>query len=231
MHKESYSIHVGVPSQEVWQAEFGMSLAFMLTWSMKNRLVARSESERVEVMNVKGSILPYLREQLVKSAKERGATHLLFVDSDQTFPKDLIRRLLGWELPVVACNVATKQIPVQPTARLQGDTVGGEILYSNGQNGIEQVWRVGTGVMMLDMKVFDIIESPYFSMYWDEGVQQYRGEDWVLCEKLEEAGIPIFVDHSTSLKIGHCGLQIFTHDHIVTKQEYETVRNALESAA
>lgn len=231
MNKGSYSIHVGIPSQESWYAEFGMSLAFMLTWSMKNRLVARSSSERVEVINFKGSILPNLREKIVDSAKERGATHLLFIDSDQTFPKDLIRRLLGWELPVVACNIVTKKVPCAPTARLKGDHIGGEILFSNNQEGIEQVWRIGTGIMLIDMEVFNILEPPYFPMYWDEEANQYRGEDWVFCEKLEEAGIPIFVDHTTSLRVGHCGLQIYTHDFVVTNEEYKAVQDALSSAA
>lgn len=85
--------------------------------------------------------------------------------------------------------------------------------------------------MLIDMGVFDAIKPPYFSMYWDSTVGEYRGEDWVFCEKLENAGIPIFVDHTLSLRVGHCGMFEFTHDHVVTQEEYETVLKAFQSAA
>lgn len=227
-----YNVQVCVPSQEIWVAEFGLALTMMMSWSVGNRLVARSKSETASVISYRGSILPHLREKLVEMARKRGATHLLFVDSDQTFPKDTIRRLLGHHLPVVACNITVKQIPAVPTARLWKEgSPGGQVVYSNGVNGLQKVWRVGTGVMMIDMKVFDIVKAPYFSMYWDSEIGVYRGEDWVFCEKLEQAGIPIFVDHTLSLRVGHCGMYQYTHDLVVTKDEYETVREAFQSAA
>lgn len=227
-----YNVLIGVPSQSIWQAEFGMALASMASWSIQHRLVSRDAAEKFETFNMRGSVLPYLREHIVTHAREVEATHILFIDSDQTFPKDTIRRLLGHDQPVVAANIPTKTIPANPTARLKKEgNLGGEVLYSQGREGLQQVWRVGTGVMLVDMEVFDQIPRPYFPLRWCPELGQYHGEDWSFCEKVEEAGIPIFVDHTLSKHVGHVGTLTYTHDHVVTKKEYEDVRNALVSAA
>lgn len=228
MAEKRVSVMVGVPSTDLWAAEFGMCLGFMLSWSMKHQVLARSTSERVDVINFRGSILSDLRQKIVRYAQERNATHLLFLDSDQTFPKDLIRRLIGHEQPVVAANIPTKTLPATPTARLKDTTAGGTVIYSHEANGLQQVWRVGTGVMMIDMEVFEVLDSPFFPMQWDESVNQYRGEDWMFCEKLEQAGLPVFIDHTLSRYVGHCGSHIYTHKDIPTVAE---IKAKMEEAA
>ncbi len=58
---------------------------------------------------------------------------------------------------MVAANCATKLIPSTPTARQYDpmNLAGGQV-YSLPQNNlIEEVWRVGTGVMLINMIVFD----------------------------------------------------------------------------
>lgn len=229
MYRDRIHVLVGVPSQELWQAEFGMSLGFLLSWSVSNRLFSGSKKERVDVINYKGSILPQLREKIVEYALSINATHLLFVDSDQTFPKDVLRKLLGHELPVVAANIPTKTTPAAPTARRQAETPGGSLIHSHDKEGLEEVWRIGTGLMLIDMEIFKVLEPPYFSMYWDSQVEAYRGEDWVFCEKIQEAGFPIFADHTVSKQIGHLGVRKFTHDDIPPAEETLRVLQEQES--
>ena len=187
-----------------------MSLAGMCMRFMVERL-PWAKSQTLRVHNKRGSILPQLREELVREALSGGATHILFLDSDQTFPSDTLHRLLSWKLPFVACNVAIKTFPSVPTARAHDPSKAqGQLIYSTGP-GLERVWRVGLGVALIESRVFRAIEEPWFGIkYMPDGT--FMGEDWFLCEKVEAAGFPIHVDHGLSLQIGHIGDLEYVHD-------------------
>jgi hypothetical protein len=52
---------------------------------------------------------------------------------------------------------------------------------------------IGAGCVLIDMKVFDRIEEPYFE--WTQGrVKSGVSEDFYFFEKVRNAGIPIHVD-------------------------------------
>jgi hypothetical protein len=174
--------------------------------------------------NVRGSILPLIRQQLVDKAQEKKCTHILFIDSDMTYPPTLAWELLQHGLPIVAANCATKSLPSSPTARLESSSkFQGELCFTTpekGERGLEQVWRVGTGIMLIEMDVFDRMQKPYFPITFDEKHQYIVGEDWNFCKKADDLGIPIFVDHHLSLDVGHVGNYEFTQrDVLLTNPE------------
>ncbi|MBW2081588.1 MAG: hypothetical protein JRI39_00540 [Deltaproteobacteria bacterium] len=199
-------VMIGIPSYGMWDAEFGMCL-LGLVMDFLGGPVKGFEGQSLFVWKREGTILPALRHALVRKAQERECTHLLFLDSDQTFPPYALRRLLEWHKPVVACNVATKAEESYPTARQKsGRDPKGRVVYTfPDYAGLEQVWRVGTGVMLVDMDVFAQVEPPWFNLKFRGGVDDYQGEDWTFCEKLEMHGIPIYVDHGLSWEVGHRG--------------------------
>jgi hypothetical protein len=208
-------IVLAVPSGSFWHAQFAMSLMFLM-----NQMVARGISSSVS--NPRGSILPNLRHTAVQFALDNGATHVLFLDSDQTFPKETTEILLSHGKDVVAANIATKQFPSTPTARLRGDEVSGDPLYTTpkSQPRLQRVWRVGTGVMLIKTSVFRRVgPPPWFEVPWVEELGTYRGEDWFFCERLEKAGIPLFVDHALSLQVGHIGDCEYTHEMVPAPRE------------
>jgi hypothetical protein len=204
--KPDLLVHIGVPSTEEWHAKFGMSLVLMTAH------LAAVYGINFGVTNACGSILPILRRNIVRHAQRTKATHLFFVDSDQSFPTDIVPRLLAHDKAVVGCNVATKQFPSTPTARKEGPELYGKPVYSHDKAPpLEKVWRLGTGVLLVRMDVFDLIEEPWFEMRWEPELDSYRGEDWNFCEKLERAGVEIWVDHRLSLEVGHWGTMSFDH--------------------
>jgi len=211
MSKHLY-VMVGVPSTEVWTARFGMSLCSMVADFTSAPIEGYAE-QRIQVRNKKGSILPQLRYQLAKEALAAGASHLLFVDSDQSFPADTLRRLLEAKKPVVACNVVTKQYPFTPTARRKSEkNPTGEVVYTvPGGERYERVWRVGTGVMLIETYVFEVLPKPWFLDTYKPDVDDLGGEDWYFCSLLEQAGIWVYVDHELSWEVGHCGMQEYDH--------------------
>lgn len=206
------SVMIAIPSGSDWKADFGMSLAGLMA-SINRPLKNGKQIEMLRLWNTKGSILSRSRQTLVRKAQEDGVSHILFLDSDMTFPQWALHRLLDLELMCVAANCATKMLPSTPTARQYDPmNLAGEQVYSIPENNlVEEVWRVGTGVMLINMKVFDKVPSPWFDITWNEALQDYTGEDWNFCKKLQDSGIPIHVDHVLSQHIGHIGSYTFTH--------------------
>lgn len=205
-------VMIAIPSQNSWEADFGMSLAFMVNYATKNSVV-RSQQMAIQLHNHKGSILAQSRQRMVDIAIEGGATHLLFVDSDQTFPPDTLHRLLMANKKVVACNIATKMLPSAGTARMSD---GEPLVTREEDKGLVKVWRVGTGVMLIDLNLFkrEGMERPYFSQYWSEELGAYVGEDWAFCEMVEKSGCSIYVEQELSYEIGHVGKLNYNHSII-----------------
>ena len=210
---DNIRVVVGVPSGNTWNAKFGVDLVNLVA-SFTQKPVRGYRSQSLQVVNVRSSILSKNRLDLVNAAKQLRASHLLFLDSDQTFPRSVIHQLAQHNKLVVAANIPTKQIPANPTARaFEEGNPKGKLVYSDELAvGLERVWRVGTGVMLINMRVFDQLSGDLWSMKYLPEADTYQGEDWTFCQKCEESGIPIYVDHDLSKQIGHVGDYEFTHD-------------------
>lgn len=211
--KKHLKLLVGVPSGSHWLAQFGVDLgSLMVKFSMAQ--VPGYTSQEMRVSNVRSSILPKNRLDIIKAAKLAKVDFLLFLDSDHTFPADLPHRLIKHNKPIVALNCVTKSIPAQPTARLKKDgDEQGEVVYSDpGTTGLQQVWRVGTGVMLIRRDALEAIPHAAWQMVYREDGDTYQGEDWSFCAAAEALGIPILVDHDTSRMVGHVGNLEYTHD-------------------
>lgn len=206
---------VVVPSGSHWVADFATSLISLVA-EFANTPLTGYASHELRVANIKGSILPKSRLNGLKAAKAFEATHLLFLDSDHTFRPDLLRKLLKSGKDVVAANCVTKCIPGQPTARAfkEGDPQGTPVYSDPDKTGLQQVWRIGTGVMLLSKKAFMQIPHDAFAMLYKEEADTYQGEDWTMCEALEKAGVPLYIDHEVSRSVGHVGMLNFTHDYV-----------------
>lgn len=208
-------IFVAIPSTDLWRADFGMCLMGMVMDFLGGPKLEGVESPRLVVDKREGSLLPANRHKLVRMAQKQGCSHILFIDTDQTFPSTTLRELWGWHKDVVACNIATKREPSNPTARLKSRDSKGRVLYTlPGDLGLHPVWRVGCGVMMVDLGVFGRMNPPWFTVKYKGGVDDYQGEDWGFCECLELHGIPIYVDQGLSWRVKHQGKRDFGHDGV-----------------
>lgn len=213
-----FNLAIATPNTGNVIAEYALCLSQMLLALQKHRVKGYDINGAV-VFSKQTSILPKSRQELVRDAIAAKCSHLLFIDSDQVFPASTAHRLAMHGKPVVGCNIPTKMLPSTPTARTKGtDWYAGDVVYSNGKRGIEQVWRLGCGVMLIDLSIFTTLPKPWFNMEYRAEHDDFVGEDWFFCEQLERAGIPIFVDHELSLEIGHKGSYIFEHVDINVPQ-------------
>lgn len=215
------NLMIGFPSIGTWTSGFGMCLTAMVSHLLAHPVPGFRDPE-IRPMQVKGSILPRGRLNLVRGAQNRKCTHLLFIDTDQTFPKDTAHRLLQHGKQVVGCNIATKQIPASTTARQKSENFWGIPVYTDPNSPrLEKVWRLGAGIMLLDMRVFEKIGLGCFQILWIEAIQDYQGEDWSMCQALERTGVDIWVDHQLSDEVGHLGEYEYKHNVVGEKRMVE----------
>ena len=73
---------------------------------------------------------------------------------------------------------------------------------------------VGTGVMLIDLRVLIKCRSLGF-YYMERRIKRlYRRRLGFFCEKAQSLGIPVYVDMSLSKEIGHVGSFEFKHTHV-----------------
>lgn len=210
-----FRLGLSLPTLQMWDADFSISVINLYQYMMKVR-VPGYENQTLALLNRRSSMIPKSRQELVQDAIKQNCTHVLFIDSDQIFPPNIAHRLAKWNKSVIGCNIATKSqgnsIPTARRAPAEGEWWGGHIIYSNKKQGIEQVWRVGFGVMMIKLSVFENLEFPWFNNEWvGPPVNDFLGEDWYFIAKMEKKGIPTYIDHGLSCEVGHIGKWIYDH--------------------
>lgn len=225
-------IGIGVPSQGLWKSGFGHSLALLMLrtgqWAARYPDETRPELDLI----VMDGHLPFVRNDMVVQAQRDACSHLLWLDSDMTFPADALIHLLRHNLPIVGANYPRRVHPFEPTAHRSID--GSDFVWTEADSsGLEEVKHIGFGVCLMDMRVFETIEGPWFEMTsyrLGEGFQA-RGEDVLFMERLaQEAGIPVFVDHDLSRNVGHIGDMTFDHAHAIAARDFRPKAVIAEAA-
>lgn len=205
-----------IPSNGVWVADFGYCLAQMCVYCSSS-LFFEGEAREVLFIDKRTSNLPRSRQECLEDALMQECTHALFIDTDQTFPADAAHRLLRAKKHVVAANIPLKVMPSFPTARARSASPFGAPIFSNSPDnpqGLEKVWRVGAGLMLIDLSILAKIPKPWFEIRYSDKHKQFVGEDWYFVKKCEDAGFDTWIDHDLSRHVGHVGAFQFTHAHI-----------------
>jgi len=153
------------------------------------------------------------RQRIVKDLKK---DWVFFMDSDQTFPPEALKRLMSWNQPIVSGLVFKRTgepIPLIYRYAYEAD-IGhlykpmtmevGEYLERHkeylGNNtavvgppyALLECDGIGLGCCLIHRRVFEALEPPYFK--WDDGAT--AGEDFYFCRKVQEAGFKIMADPS-----------------------------------
>ena len=190
-------ILIGIPSDDVVKANFAMAFAAMSYYSGLMKIP-------LAFANQKGSILPRNRNGLVKDAKILDCSHILQIDSDLSFPPQALVRLLAHKQPVVGATYPRRSQP--------HDNLAVPLNKQPVQNatGLTAVDRLPTGLLLIDMKVFEKIKKPYFRFQTvdeQEGLPDGRidGEDYYLCDAIRAAGYDVLLDVDLSFELIHWG--------------------------
>jgi cellulose synthase/poly-beta-1,6-N-acetylglucosamine synthase-like glycosyltransferase len=144
-------------------------------------------------------------------AIKQKADYVLFLDSDMRFPPNLLEYLMSHDKDIVACNYATRRLPVKTVAF--SDFAELKCVYSGDKTGLEEVDAVGMGAMLIKTEIFKKLPLPWFSISYLPSGNMYIGEDIYFCKLAQANGMKVYVDHDLSKQVKHIGVMEFTHDH------------------
>jgi len=211
-------ILIAVPSTGDWKSGTAMSVAL----AMQHFMRAKYDGEKdVTVAGITSSILPEARQRLVGEAWKMEATHILFVDSDMIFPADAIVRLVQHGMPIVGCNYSRKALTGVPTAYVEDDTHIGHLYNEEDDEGLRPVKHMGFGLCLIDVRVFEAIDFPFFMFEPTKDGFKFKGEDVYFFEKCRKAGLTPMVDTGLSEEVKHVGDFEYTHRFARAAREYD----------
>ena len=196
-----------VPARDEVSTGFAHDLAIMSARFYGNAQAGTS----FNVNFVAGTLIADQRQKLVMMAIKQGADYILFLDSDMRFPSYLLERMLAHDKDIVACNYATRRLPVKTVAF--SDFAELKCIYSLDKNGLEEVDAIGMGAMLIKTEIFKKLPLPWFSISYLPSGNMYIGEDIYFCKLAQANGMKVYVDHDLSKDVRHIGVMEFTHDH------------------
>jgi hypothetical protein len=184
-------VTIGVASTGSWKARMGQALAHL-------SYVSSAHCD-FSVMIAEGSIVS-CRNRLALGAIEAKSSHLLFIDSDNTFPADGLARLLTHDRDIVGASYARRNPPY---------SVLGE--WVNNGTDLVPATKVPAGFLLIKTRVFEKIAAPWFlepidfSMRTEHNIIGQTSDDIYFCEQALKAGFEIWLDLSITTQMGHIG--------------------------
>jgi len=145
-----------------------------------------------------------MRDDLVIAAMRHKPDYLLWIDADQTYPK---------ETPEILMNHIDSGKSIVGGLTPQ-NMAGGSNVYDFVHNkgilvrqdvapgqGLIKIDAMGMGGVMTKPEVFEKLDLPCFTMRWDSQLARYPGEDVQFYANCKKAGIDVWCD--TDLVFGH----------------------------
>lgn len=167
-----------------------------------------------EVQISSSSLIYDSRNRLAQIAVEKGVDRVLWLDSDMTFPPDLMRRLIAdmdEGRDIVSALYFTRKAPIKPCIfdvleTLEGGLTKVESFVSYPRDSVFEVAGAGMGAMMTSREALlgaGKDARPFSPM---EGF----GEDFSFEIRAREAGYPTYCD--SRIKCGHIGQTVITEE-------------------
>lgn len=192
-------VAVAVPCLDMVSADFAFSLAALMSRRAYDPKLRKAAD--VALIHQSGSIVMDARNALVARAQDMGASHVLFLDSDMTFPPDTLDRLLSHHKPVVAATYVKRT----GEHALLGEVDRGATF--NLGDALHRYRIIPLGVALINLSVFDKLPRPYFRYVTREAGT--ISEDTYFCGLCVEAAIPIYVDPKLTAEVGHVGVKVY----------------------
>ena len=190
------SVAVAIPS--------GHGRNIPLEWAIGLAIMTPPCNSNYVFLPIKGMKRDLARIALVKQAQKLNARRLLFIDDDTVPPPEVIAKLMfaldnaDDDVKVVGGIYCSKTEPPFPMV-FEDEGTGPFWKWKVGD--VFPVGRIGTGCMMIDMKVFDMLPEPWFADI--DGVDEARAaglyqngrvplgvkitDDMYFCKKVREA--------------------------------------------
>lgn len=136
----------------------------------------------------------YARNVCAKAFLDSNCSHILFIDDDTLPPIGAIGMLIDAKVPAI--SGVTKAMKRDDDGQLKAVGMvarrngSGELKAAYGK-GVERIDACGSSCILIERWVFETLEFPW---YEDRAWGDIRGQDFVFCEKLEAAEVPLFAN-------------------------------------
>jgi len=201
---------IGGPTRDSVPAAFAVDVAHLFAYTRE----MGQWGKNVTVNFVASTYIHVGREWFLEASLKQGATHILWLDTDMSVPRELAVLLAMHGQPIVACNYVVRQASGLFTA-FRGEQ---RVPTTDASTGLEAVEYVGLGAMLMQTDVVADLARPWFR----HGLNQFGGdigEDVQFCRALGAAGHTVYIDHDLSKEIGHIG----QHTYRTLEREAVTV--------
>lgn len=191
-------ITLGLPSNRGFKGETVKSLLDLVSLNKKYDFDI--------VLAEKGYTVAENRNYIVVQAMRNESDYILMVDDDMSFPWWGLNSMIEMEKPIVGVASNSRVLPLQTTVGLFDENGGYKEPCKYPSWELEmpdepfKCYSVGTGVILIDMKVFEKLKKPYFDFKANEDGKVIQGEDGYFCEKVKEAGFEIWCNPIISVK-------------------------------
>lgn len=141
------------------------------------------------------------RNLMIQGGLEQGCTHILFLDDDVAFEKDLLTRLLAHDKDIVSGLYLMRSYPHTPIAFDYADETGRCRTHylSNDESGLIEVLAVGLGCCLIKTEVFRNVEEPWIRL--GELEKDHWCDDIGFFKRVREAGYKMYCD--LDVRVGH----------------------------
>ncbi len=157
-----------------------------------------------------GADIASSRNRIVEAAKERKATHLLFVDYDMYFAPNSITRLLEQDKDIIGAAYNFRANANQEAKNTAVPITQPDVRHPHPDELPKEPFKchcMGTGFLLIKMSVFEKMKKPYFMWGYNEEGELTFGEDTWFCQKAIEAGFDVWAD--PTLQIKHIGEALY----------------------
>lgn len=175
---------------------------------------ALDKPKGTELMMVSQSLVYDSRNQICDRSIEGGFSHILFIDSDMTFPPDGLTKLLERDKDIVTGVYYARREPHFPVIykRLCPRTLLQKQVAEN-QEPLEGVFPIvgcGMGFCLIKTDVIKKINKKRFLKPITAPFEPMDGlgEDLSFCYRAKENGFEIWADNT--FEVGHVGTKIYT---------------------
>jgi len=223
MEKEKKTMKIGicVPLYNVVPASFFVNFI--------NRISEFYQQNKydVQIYLQNSTIVDKARNELVRMAKKDNCDYIFFIDSDTIIPSGALDTLLAMDKDIASGLYFGKGKPYLPVARIkEGDKHG--FLEDFEFNEIMEVQGVGMGCCLINMKVFEGMEFPYFKLEWREkdGIKYQIAEDLYFCDEAVKLGYKVFLN--TGIVCDHFGSEVGAAHFMMYKDQLKKDKNDRE---
>lgn len=188
---------IGGPTRDNVPASFAVDLAELYAYTRE----FGPWGVNVTVGFIQSTYIHVGRELFLEASRKQGATHVLWLDTDMSFPRVTAVLLAMHEQPIVGCNYTVRQPSGLFTAQREH---GERVKTTDASTGLEAVDAIGFGAVLMRTDIVNDLPRPWFK----HGLNAFGGdigEDIMFCRALREAGHTIYLDHDLSKEMGHVG--------------------------